>query len=123
MLKTSTDKKTIKLPSGTTGPIMRRIVKKEEGYRYTPLIKPENELYGKTKIKIVQDIRAHEHHFKHPFNILSNQYNEFIRLIFKNNKNDNKLNLNYVVGLSKAIGLNLKKEAFSVENLSNRDHL
>ena len=86
-------------------------------------VKLENEQYEKTKIKIVQDIKAHQHHFKHPFNVLSNQYNEFIRLIFKNNKSENKLNLNYVVGLSKAIGLNLKKEAFSLENLQNRDHL
>jgi hypothetical protein len=44
-------------------------------------------------------------------------------LIFKNNKSDTKLNTNYVFGLSKALGLNLKKEAFSMDNLSNREHL
>ena len=67
------------MPSGTTGPIMRRVIKKEEGYRYQIPAKPENDAYGKTKIKIIQDLKAHEHHFNHSFNVTSNQYNDFIR--------------------------------------------
>ena len=31
--------------------------------------------------------------------------------------------MNYILGLSKALGLNLKKEAFSVDNLSDREHV
>jgi len=53
ILKNGSERKTIKMPSGTTGPIMRRVIKKEEGYRYVPPVKPENEAYGKSKIKII----------------------------------------------------------------------
>lgn len=79
--------------------------------------------YGKAKIKIVQDYHAHDHHLKHPITIFSNQYNEFIRLIFKNAKKDTKFNVNYAMGLSRAIGLNLKKDAFSEQNLKSREYL
>lgn len=97
-----------------TGPNFKRQLKKEEDnntYRYVPPVKTTN--YGKAKIRVVQDLHAHDHHLKHPINIFSNQYNEFIKLIFKNAKKDTKFNVGYAMGLSKAIGLNLKKDAFS----------
>lgn len=56
----------------------------------------------------------HDHHKKHPLNIFFNQYNEFIRLIFKNYKGSaNPKTSGYLVGLAKALGMNLKKDAFS----------
>jgi hypothetical protein len=51
------------------------------GYRYQPPVKEFK--YGPTKIKIIQDTKAHDHHLKHHLNIYFNQYNEFVRLIFK----------------------------------------
>ena len=98
----------------STGPNFKRQLKKEEDnntYRYVPPDKTTK--YGKAKIRVIQDIHAHDHHLKHPINIFSNQYNEFIKLIFKNAKKDTKFSVGYAMGLSKAIGLNLKKDAFS----------
>ena len=57
----------------------------------------------------------------------SNQYNEFVRLVFKNQKstgtNQKMFNVFYVMGLGKALGLNLKKDSFSEQNLKSREHL
>lgn len=108
----------------STGPNFKRQLKKEEDnntYRYVPPVKTTP--YGKAKIRIIQDIHAHDHHLKHPINIFSNQYNEFIKLIFKNAKKDTKFNVGYAMGLSRAIGLNLKKDAFCEQNLKSREYL
>ena len=108
----------------STGPNFKRQLKKEEDnntYRYVPPVKTTN--YGKAKIRIVQDIGTHDHHLKHPINIFTNQYNEFIKLIFKNAKKDTKFNVGYAMGLSRAIGLNLKKDAFCEQNLKSREYL
>lgn len=55
--------------------------------------------------------------------MLFQQYNEFIKLIFKNQKQATvqKINSYYCHGLARAIGMNLKKDAFSENNLKNRD--
>jgi len=57
----------------STGPNFKRQLKKEEDnntYRYVPPVKTSN--YGKAKIRVIQDIHAHDHHLKHPINIFSN---------------------------------------------------
>jgi len=68
--------------------------------------------YPETKIKIIHDIHSYDHYKKHPVNIFSNYYNEFVRTVFKN-KNISKSNMKYIIYLSNAVGLNLKREHFS----------
>jgi len=87
--------------------------------------------HGPTKIKIIQDVNAHDHHQKHHLNVFFHQYNEFIRLIFKqkpastsqNAQLPTKMNVTYIKGLAKAIGLEFKRDAFSETNLKSREHL
>jgi hypothetical protein len=82
------------------------------------------EKYGKTKIKIVQDIDAHKHHRNHKLNIFFAQYNEFIRILFKHqkaSKEQSKLNINYAIGVAKALGMRVNKETFSEANLKNKE--
>jgi hypothetical protein len=42
-------------------------------------------------------------------NVFFDQYNEFIRLVFKNSKapTEKKFNVNYAVGLAKALGIRI----------------
>jgi hypothetical protein len=72
-----------------TGPNLRRNVKKDDefsvAYKYVAPVKDFSK-YGTTKIKICQNMKAHAHHLTHPFNIFSNQYNEFIKIVLKNQK-------------------------------------
>ena len=72
----------------STGPNFKRPFKKDDeftcGYKYVTPIKEYPSKYGPTKIKIHQDITTYDHHLTHPFNIFSNQYNEFIKLVLKN---------------------------------------
>lgn len=112
----------------SNGPTFKRAAKKEDettmGYRYHSPVKEFPAKYGPTKIRIIQDLKAHDHHKKHPINQFFNQYNEFMRLVFKNkNLTTQKFNANYAMGLAKALGLNLKKDAFSEQNLKAREHL
>lgn len=55
-------------------------------YRYVTPVKEFPDRYKKTKIKICQDVNVHDHVYKYSTNIFFNQYNEFVRLIFKNQK-------------------------------------
>ena len=70
----------------STGPNFKRPFRKDDeftaAYKYTPPVKEYK--YGPTKIRIVADPNEHSHHFKHPFNVFTHQYNEFIRLVLKN---------------------------------------
>lgn len=102
------------------------------GYKYQAPVKEFK--YPPTKIRITQDPNEHSHHFKHPFNVFSNQYNEFIRLVLKNqklitqNSNTNtgpvyKFNFNYATGLARAVGMNIRKEMFSEQNMKSREHV
>lgn len=120
----------------STGPNFKRPFRKDDelsvGYKYTAPVREFK--YGATKIRITQDANEHSHHFKHPFNVFSNQYNEFIRLVLKNQKlitqssNTNtgpvyKFNYNYATGLAKALGMNLRKDMFSEQNMKSREHV
>ena len=67
----------------------------------------------------------------HPLNIFFNQYNEFIKLVFKNGKKEGpigggpqqqKINQQYALGLARAIGINLKRDALSDVNMKSREH-
>ena len=51
-----------------------------------------------------------------------NQYNELNKLLFKNQKGP-KLNVQYAMGLARALGLNLRKDAFSEKNMLQKDHI
>jgi hypothetical protein len=61
----------------------------QQFYRYITPIKEFPSKYKETKIKICQDASVNDHYKKHPINVYTNQYNEFIRLIFKNQKQHN----------------------------------
>jgi hypothetical protein len=49
-------------------------------------VKEYPQKYKETKIKICQDITAHQHFKRHPINVFFNQYNEFVKLVFKGAK-------------------------------------
>ena len=70
----------------STGPNFKRPLRKDDEftvpYKYTPPVKEYR--HAPTKIRIVADPNEHSHHFKHPFNTFTHQYNEFIRLVLKN---------------------------------------
>ena len=107
-----------------SGQAFKRHFKDEYTYKYHPPVKEYPSKYKPTKIKIIQDVTVHDHHKKHPLNIFFNQYNEFIRLIFKNQKGPaNSKTSGYMAGLAKALGMSLKKDAFSEQNLKSREHL
>ena len=65
-------------------------------------------------------------------NVFFNQYNEFIKLVFKNGKIPNppligsgqsqKINQTYTMGLARALGMILKKDSLSDANMKSRDH-
>lgn len=103
----------------------RRATKKEDDsnavYRYHSPVKEFPAKYGPTKIRICQDVKAHVHHKKHAINIFFNQYNEMIKIL--KNKGPTKLNTNYAMGLARALGLTLRRDAFSEQNLKSREHL
>lgn len=105
---------------------MKKVDDSNTPYKYQPLVK-EFSKYKPTTIKICQNVNTHNHHISHPLNIFFNQYNEFVRLIFKNKTSvpqpGQKFNFVYALGLSRALGLNLKKDAFSEQNLKSRDHI
>ena len=95
-------------------------------FKWVAPVKVFPEKYGPTKIRIVQDCSAHKHHKEHKLNVFSAQYNEFVRIMFKNQKASaqaQKFNVNYAMGLAKCLGLKVTKDAFSEQNLKARDHL
>lgn len=116
---------------------MRRNIKKDDefsvAYKYVAPVKDFSK-YGAAKIRICQDVQAHAHHQKHPLNIFFNQYNEFIKIVLKNQKLQNpsnsnssgpvyKFNYNYAFGLARQLGMQLKKDAFSESNMKSREHV
>ena len=72
-----------------SGPNLRRLGKKDDefsvGYSYKPPTKDFSK-YPAARIRIAQDVNAHAHLSKHPLVIFLNQYNEFIKLVLKNQK-------------------------------------
>ncbi len=120
----------------SAGPSFKRQNRKDDeavvAYKYVAPKKEFPSKYGPTKVRIVQDVKAHVHHQKHPINVFLNQYNEFIKLVFKNQKvqaqtqqgnQPSRSNVGYILGLGKALGLNLKRDALSEQNMKSRDHI
>ena len=102
----------------SNGPSFKKPLKDElpNQYRYVTPVKEYPAKYKEAKIKIFQDVSVHDHYKKYTINVFSNQYNEFIRLVFKNQKsssNNKAFNIGYVMGLAKTLGMSLKKDAFS----------
>ena len=58
---------------------------------------------------------VHDHVKKYALNIFFNQFNEFVKLIFKNQKQGQaiKFSQGYALGLARALGINVKRDAFS----------
>ena len=81
--------------------------------------------YGPTKIKIIQNIDVYKHHQTHKLNVFFDQANEFVRIMFKNQKasSSQKLNVNYAIGLARCLGLKVNKDTFSEQNMKSREHL
>ena len=69
-----------------TKPQMTRPFRVQEEYKFK-WVKPEkvfDKKYGKTKVKILHDINAYKHHQTHKLNVFFDQFNEFVRIVFKN---------------------------------------
>lgn len=92
-------------------------------YRYIAPVKEFK--YKETRIKICQDNTPHDHYKKHAINIYFNQYNEFVKVIFKSMKQGQpiKFSQGYIQGLARVLGLNVKRDAFSDQNMKSRDHI
>ena len=89
-------------------------------YKYSEPIKSFDYKLANIKIHHV-DSREHR---DHPLNIMFNQYNELNRILFKNNNNKNvKFGNQYIMGLTKALGMNLKKDALSEKNMESKEHI
>ena len=58
----------------------------EPKFKWVPPAKVFPEKYGPTKIKIIQDCSAYKHHQTHKINVFFDQANEFVRIMFKNQK-------------------------------------
>jgi hypothetical protein len=113
---------------GTASKPTRPVVfqRPEYKFKWVPPVKVFPAKYGPAKVKILQSADAHAHHKSHKLNVFFDQYNEFVRLIFKNQKasaQEKKLDLNYAVGLARALGLRANKDTFSEQNMKSRDHL
>ena len=61
---------------------LKKVDESTAPYRYVQIIKEFK--HKPTTIKICQDVKTHDHHISHSINIFFNQYNDFVRLIFKN---------------------------------------
>ena len=110
----------------STGPASRPLKVDDVKFKWVAPVRAFPEKYGPTKIRIVQDCTAHIHHKEHKLNVFAAQYNEFVRIMFKNQKasaQSQKFNVNYASGLAKCLGLKVAKDAFSEQNLKSRDHL
>lgn len=93
-------------------------------FKWVAPVKIYPEKYGPAKIRIIQDLKAHKHHRKHALNVYFQQYNEFVRIVFKNQKVNANVARNktaYLLGLAKALGLKLNKEVFSEASLKLRE--
>jgi hypothetical protein len=114
-------------PKRTSASIGRPFkVAEEPKFRWVMPAKVYPEKYGPTKARIVQNVDAHKHHLAHKQNVFFAQYNEFVRLLFKNQKASQKaekFNVPYAIGLAKCLGLKANKETFSEANLKSREHL
>lgn len=74
------------------------------------------EKYGPTKMKMIQNTEAHKHHRTHKLNIFFQQYNEFIKIMFKHQKasaQTQQFDARYAMGLARCIGLKVNKDTFS----------
>ena len=61
----------LKAKTNSTGPIIKRQFKDELNYKYIEPVKDFTK-YNKTKIKICQDVNAHDSYKTHPLNIFFN---------------------------------------------------
>ncbi len=55
-------------------------------FKWVAPVKTFPEKYGPAKIRILQNVDAHKHHRDHKLNVYFQQYNEFVRIVFKNQK-------------------------------------
>lgn len=111
-------------PSNQTKKPFQKPFRMTEPSKFT-WVKPEKtfDKYAPTKVKVHQDFFGTYPHLKtHKLNVFFDQYNEFVRLVFKNKKpTDEKMNITYVLGLGKALGLKVAKDTFSDQNLKSRE--
>lgn len=98
---------------------MKRVeVPPQKEYKYVEPIKVFD--YKMPKIKIHHiDNREHK---EHSLNVMFNQYNELIKILFRNSKQA-KIDNTYIMGLAKALGMNPRKDAFSVKNMASKEHV
>ena len=84
------------------------------------------EKYRGTKIKIIQNTDTHKHHRTHKQNVFFQQYNEFIKIMFKHQKTSSTQQVfdqKYALGLARCMGLKVNKDSFSEQNMKSREHL
>lgn len=65
--------------------------------------------YKPTKIKIHTNMASYYHHFAHPINIMIRDYNDFIKLVFRELKLKNAVpdsnDIAYALKLARRLGL------------------
>jgi hypothetical protein len=47
------------------------------------VLETHKKTYGPAKINIAMDMTSYYHHFAHPINIMIRDYNDFVKLVFK----------------------------------------
>ena len=69
-----------------TKPLGTRPFKVPEEYKFK-WVRPEkvfDKKYAATKVKILHDVHAYKHHRTHKLNVFFDQFNEFVKIVFKN---------------------------------------
>ena len=107
-------------------PFVKRLTKTEDyKFKWVHPVKVFPPKYGPTKIRIFQDPDQHSHLVSHKLNTMFAQYNEFIKLVFKHKKDSDqqaaKVNINYIIGLGKCLGVKVNKDTFSDTNIKTRE--
>ena len=96
MLERETENRQVKVNfKKPTGPSFKRNYKEEQVYKYSEPVKDYPSKYKETKIRIWEDVKKYEHHRKHAINVFFNQYNEFVKLVFKTKQDKNPSDINH----------------------------
>ena len=71
-------------------------------------------------------MNEHFHHFAHPINILTRDYNEFVRLVFKTMTRQDRVpkvsDVQYALKLARRLGLHINKNHLSLQFLKVREN-
>jgi len=81
--------------------------------------------YAPAKINIDMNMTSYYHHFAHPINIMIRDYNDLVKLVFKEFQKQKTLpkvnDVAYALKLARRLGLNLNKNHLSISFLKVRE--